>query len=169
LGAIAALAPASAEAEESRFGRYDIQTLFAIGKNVDRNEVQYGIRLDQDCVPYGDAPVYGYWRQYEQGPSVTENLNMLDRTVYGIKNQTVVKRGADESKVLMTLRSTDRPIAVVTHKRDGKCVAETYAHINGISALLHTVFVHVAGFLSVDWIEIRGTASGRPIIEHVKH
>jgi hypothetical protein len=169
VAASVALVPGGAGASESRFGKHDIQTLFAIGKNVDRNEVQYGIRLDQNCVPYGNAPVYAYWRQYEEGPTVTEDLNMLDRTVYGIKSQAVVKRSPEESKVLMTIKATDRPIAVVLHQRDGKCIADPIAVINGSPARLERVFVHVKSWLNVDYIEIKGSANGKAIVEHVKH
>jgi hypothetical protein len=158
-----------ARADETRFGRYDVQTLFAVGKNTNKNEVQYGIRLDQDCLPVGDAPVYAYWRDYEKGPTVTSDLTVLDRSVYGIKSQTVVSRSPEESKVVMTVRSTERPIAVFTHKQGGRCVGETVARINGISALMNSVFVHLAGLFSVDWVEIKGTANGRPVIEHIKH
>ena len=157
-------------AADSRFGPNDVRTLFEIGKNLDRNVVQYGIRLDKDCVPVGDEPIYAYWRQFEKGPDVTEDLNFLDKQGYGIKGEWVVKRDPAGSKVLMTLRATDRPIAVLVKKNDdGKCVADTIAKINGEQAHLERVFVHVAGFLKIDWIEIRGTsvASGKPAIERV--
>src|SRR3954471_20616120 len=152
----------TAQADGSRFGANDIRTLFAIGKNLDRNEVQYGIRLDKDCLPVGDEPIYAYWRQFEQGPEVTEDLNFLDKQGYGIKGEWVTKRGAaDGSKVLMTLRATDRPIAVIVKKNDdGKCSAEAITTINGGPAHLDRVFVHVAGFLKVDWVEIRGQKDG---------
>jgi hypothetical protein len=166
---VLALAPA-ARADHPRFGPNDLRTLFVIGKNIDRNEVQYGIRLDQDCVPVGKEPLYAYWRQFERGPNVTEDLNFLDETVYGIKEQKVVKRAADESKVLMTLKATpDRMVAVITRRRDGKCVAESIAFINKAPALLERVFVHVAGFLKVDWIEISGLSNGNRVVERVKH
>ena len=161
-----------ARADDPRFWSNDVRTLFAIGKNIDRDEVQYGIHLDKDCVPIGNEPIYAYWRQIEQGPNVTEDLNALDRTVYGIKGQWVTKRSRsadEESKVLMTLRATsDRSIAVITRKRDGKCIADPIATINGGPARLERVFVHIAGFLSVDWIDIKGTVSGKPVVEHVK-
>lgn len=162
---------ATALADASRFGPNDVRTLFAIGKNLDRNEVQYGIRLDKDCVPVGDEPVYAYWRQFEQGPEVTEDLNFLDKQGYGIKGEWVTKRAADGSKVLMKLRATeDRGIAVIVKKADnGKCVGDAIATINGQPAHLSRVFVHVAGFLKVDWIEIKGTnvANGQAVVERI--
>src|SRR4051812_47225394 len=98
-------APSAAHAE-GRFGDHDVRTMFVIGKNTDKNEVQFGIRLDADCLPIGDEPIYNYWRQYEKGPEVTEDLNFLDKTGYGIKRQKVEERSAAGSKVVMQLRAT---------------------------------------------------------------
>ena len=162
----------TARAGGPRFGPNDIRALFAIAKNIDRDEVRYAIRLDKDCMPVGDAPLHAYWQQIEQGPDVVEDLNILDRTVYGIEGQWILKRTADESKVLMTLKATPkRGIAVITRKRDGKCVADSIATINGKPAHLESVFVHIPGFLKVDWIEIKGTdvAASQPVVERVKH
>lgn len=158
-----------AAAGDPRFWANDIRTLFFIGKSDDRDEVHYGIHLDKDCMPIGNEPVYVYWQQIEQGPNVTEDLNFLDRTVYGVKSQSVTKRSPEESRVVMTLRATsDRSITVVTKKQEGQCVADSIAMIGGVPARLDRVFVHVAGWLSVDWIDIKGTVSGRPIVERVK-
>ena len=160
----------AARADGPRFGPHDVRAIFAIAKNIDRDEVRYGIRLDQDCVPVGDAPVYAYWQQIEQGPNVVEDLNFLDRTVYGIDGQWVLKRGTDASKVLMTLKATPkRGIAILTRRRDGKCRAESIATIEGRPARLESVFVHIPGFLKVDWIDIRGSdvATGASVVERV--
>ncbi len=172
LAFVAIVTYAGVAAADSRFGPYDVRTLFEIGKNLDRNVVQYGIRLDKDCVPIGDEPIYAYWRQFEKGPDVTEDLNFLDKQGYGIKGEWVTKRDPAGSKVLMTLRATDRPIAVLVKKGDdGKCVGDSIAKINGEQAHLEKVFVHVKSWLNVDWVEIRGTsvASGKPIVERVNH
>ena len=161
---------APAVADDARFGPNDVRTVFFIGKNDDRNQVQYGIHLDKACVPIGDEPVYAYWRQLERGPDVVEDLNLLDKTVYGIREQKVLERSPEKSKVLMTLKATpDRGIAILTHLRDGKCVADPVAFINKEASTLQSVFVHVAGFMSVDWIEIRGVLNGTPVVERVKH
>src|SRR5262245_17335361 len=109
--ALAAIAGAvtvapSAHADESRFGPHDVRTVFAIGKNLDKNEVQYGVRLDEQCRPQSEEPMYAYWRQFEQGPEVTEDLNFLDKTAYGIKMQTVQLRSERGTKIVMTLRAT---------------------------------------------------------------
>lgn len=47
-----------APASELRFGANDLQTLFFISKSDDRNRVDYGMRLDSRCAPYGEEPVF---------------------------------------------------------------------------------------------------------------
>jgi hypothetical protein len=156
---------------EGRFGPHDVRTIFVIGKNTDRNEVQYGIRLDADCVPVSEEPIYAYWRQYEKGPEVTEDLNFLDKTGYGIKKQKVEERKASGSKVVLTLRATsDRPIAVYLRKEKNACVAEPLTYISGTSARLERIHVQLSGPLSVSYIEIRGVRSDnkQPIVERAK-
>ena len=151
------------------FGANDVRTLFAIKKSENKNEVRYGIHLDDTCQPVGSEPIFGYWQELETGPNVVADLGVFAKKAYGIKGQWVQKRAADESKVLMNLKATpDRGILVTTKKKDGKCVAETLVTINKEPALLEQVFVHIAGFLSVDWIELRGLRLGRPSVERVK-
>jgi len=168
---VVALSPV-AEADESRFGPHDVRTVFAIGKNLDKNEVQYGVRLDDQCRPTSDEPIYAYLRQFEQGPEITEDLNFLDKTAYGIKSQVIQLRTERGTKIVMTLRATsERGIAVVVRKdaTTGSCTAEALAFINNTPARLQRVFVHVAGFLSVDYIELSGTRvdNGKPIVERI--
>lgn len=165
------LAPV-AHADESRFGPHDVRTVFAIGKNLDKNEVQYGVKLDDQCRTVGDEPVYAYWRQFEQGPEVTEDLNFLDKTAYGIKSQTVQLKTERGTKIVMTLKATsERGIAIVVRKDGATCTAEALAFINGVPSRLKRVYVHVAGFLSVDYIELSGTRmdDGKPIVERIAH
>jgi hypothetical protein len=170
LVAFAVLAPA-AHAGEPRFGPHDVRTVFVIGKNLDRNEVQYGIRLDDQCQPVSSEPVYAYWRQFEQGPEVTEDLNFLDETAYGIRMQTVQSPPNKPKKIVMTLRATsERGIAIVPRKEGTACAADALAFIARVPARLQRVYVKVAGFLSVDYIELSGIRldNGEPISERIK-
>jgi hypothetical protein len=164
---LALLAASPAAHANPRFGASDIHTLFVIAKSDDRNEVHYGIHLAADCTPVGDEPIFAYWQQVEKGPNVVEDLNFLDRTVYGVKNQSVTKRAPDESKVLMTLKASDRVVAIIVKKRDGRCVSDAIATIAGQPGHLDRVFVHVAGLFRVDWLEIRGSSGGKPVVERV--
>ncbi len=160
----------TAHADERRFRANDIRTLFAIAKNTNRNEVQYGVKLDDECQPVGNEPVYAYWRDFEKGPEVTDDLSAIERSLYGVREQRVLARAPGESKILMSLKATpQRGIAIFVRKRDGKCVSESIATINGAPARLERIFVHVAGLMSVDWVELRGQLNGQPAIERVKH
>lgn len=166
IGAVAPLAHAG-----GRFGPHDVRTMFVIGKNTDRNEVQFGIRLDADCVPIGEEPIYPYWRQFEKGPDVTEDLNFLDKTGYGIKSQKVEERSPSGSKVVMRLRATsNRTIGIYTRKENNACVADALTYISGVSAKLQRIHVQLSGPLSVDYIDIRGvrTDNNAPISERAK-
>lgn len=159
-----------ASADDPRFGANDIRSTFVISKNIDHNVVEYGIHLDKDCLPIGSEPMYAYWRQYDKGPNITEDLNFLDKTVYGIKDQSVLHRGSDDARIRLTVKAApDRPVTIIIKKTDGKCSAESLGTISGTTARLKEVYVHVAGIMSVDWVEIRGTANGQPIVERVKH
>jgi hypothetical protein len=156
---------------EGRFGPYDVRTLFVIGKNTDRNEVQYGIRLDAECVPVGDEPIYAYWRQYEKGPEVTEDLNFLDKTGYGIKSQKVEQRSPSGSRVVLRLRAaSDRTIGIDVRKEGKACVADTLAFISGTASRLQRIHVQLSGPLSIDYIELRGVRADnkQPIVERTK-
>jgi hypothetical protein len=171
LASLATLLVAPPAFAEGRFGPYDIRTLFAIDKSNDRNRVEYGIRLDKDCVPAGSEPVYAYWRQYERGPEVTDDLNFGDRTVYGIKDQHVDVQPGGGTRVVIRLRATSsRSIGIYVRKERGVCVADSMTFIAGTPARLNLIHVELAGFLSVRWIELRGqrTDSGQPIVERVK-
>jgi len=159
------------QAAQSRFGPHDVRAVFVIGKSDDRNQVQYGIRLDAECVPVGDEPVYAYWRNYEKGGELTEDLNWMDRKAYAVKGQWVRERSPAGSKVLLTLKATDeRGIAIMTKKQDGKCVAEAVATIDGQPAKLEKIFLQLKGWASVDYIDISGVrlSTGKPVTERVK-
>jgi len=171
LGLLLAVCAAPLARAEGRFGPNDVRTMFVIGKNTDRNQVQFGIRLDADCVPIGNEPIYPYWRQFEKGPEVTEDLNFLDRTGYGIKNQRVEQRSPSGSKVVMQLRATpDRSIGVYTRKEGTACVADAVTYINKVPAHLKRIHVQLSGPLSIDYIEISGTKvdDNAAIVERAK-
>ena len=87
----------TAHADERRFRANDIRTLFAIAKNTNRNEVQYGVKLDDECQPVGNEPVYAYWRDFEKGPEVTDDLSAIERSLYGVREQRVLASAASPS------------------------------------------------------------------------
>lgn len=151
----------------SLFGPFDIHSLFSIGQSIDRDEVHYGIHLDSQCRPDGKDAVFPYWRRADK---TIENLGVVDQAIYGIKEQTPMPAAEGESKLLVTLKATsERSVAVFVKKENGSCVARSIATIDHKPAELVSVYAHVGGILAgVDWIELRGTFEGKPIVERVR-
>jgi hypothetical protein len=154
------VAPAARAGTPVRFGPHDVQTTFAIGKSDDGNQVQYGLRLDEDCRPVGEEPVVGYWRMYDDGPDAPLlPLSWLDRTAYGIDRQVLSPQGPAGPTVVMAIRTAPRrEIELwVSQAPDGTCLASARTRINGRTALLKLIYIKLSGPF-VSWVEIRGVA-----------
>ena len=148
-------------------------TVFFINKSDDHNRVDYGLRMDADCNPFGGEAVFQYWREFENAPPVrTHGLNMLERIAYGISDQHIVKHAPTRDEWLVRLKQLPtRPITITTQKlADGKCAASGRTTINGAEADLASVYVKLAGLMSVDYIEIHGKnrQTGADITERVR-
>jgi hypothetical protein len=156
------------EAQETRPALRDPRSVFFIQRNKNRNEVHYGIRLDDGCAPLGDEPVYNYWLRLEEGPGVTKPVQLFQQAGYGIARQTV-RAGAVE----IVLRALDdRPVRVTASKReDGRCAVEAFLDIAGAPARFDKAFVFAEeGFLlpSVKYVELYGMREdGSPVRERI--
>lgn len=161
----------TAGADEVRFGRHDVPTIFFISKSDDKNRVDYGIRLDADCAPVGNDAVFPYWRELENPPVRIHGINFLERIPYGISDQGLVRRFATGAEYSIRLRQLDRVVGVSLRKQtDGTCTATPRARVGGVTAILVSVFVKLTGPMSVAYIDIHGKDfnSGAPIDERVK-
>ena len=77
--------PGSASAGDTDFGPNDLQTVFYISKSDDKNRVDYGMRLDSHCAPFGQDPVFPYWREFEPPPPVrTKPMGAFSKLGYGV-------------------------------------------------------------------------------------
>ena len=131
-----------------------IPSALFVSKSENKNQVHYGVRVDERCAFSSSAPVYGYWRMLERGQAATEPLLSREETAYGIASQRVTG-----DVVTVTLRALPtRPIAVhVERAEDGTCGAWAVTMIEGHRARLFNV--HVAlGFLRVDHLVLTGYA-----------
>jgi hypothetical protein len=163
----------SARASEVPFGANDLRTLFFIAKSDDRNRVDYGMRLDSRCAPYGDEPVFPYWREFEPPPPVrTHPMGAFAKMGYGISTQRVVQRTAAGGETTMKLKQVGRMISITTSRgANGRCSAVVRTKIANLqTADLISIFVKLAGPLSVSYIDIKGRnpATAKPIEERVK-
>jgi Domain of unknown function (DUF4833) len=143
------LVSGSAHAEQT------IPSVLFVSKSENKNQVHYGLHLDDSCGFAGSAPVYPYWRMLEKGPNDTEPLLEREQRAYGIERQDV-----QGDVVRVTLRALpNRPIGVrVLRAVDGSCTATAETTISGRAARLFNV--HVAlGFLHVDHLVLQGWAA----------
>jgi hypothetical protein len=146
-----------------------VQSVFFIAKSENKNQVHYGIRLDEQCAPVGETPVFAYWRMLEHGPLATEPLLPRELRAYGLARQSA-ERGPLGGRVSVTLNAMPkRAIVIESAPGEGTCTAVAKAVINGIPATLTSVFVQLRWPFGVDHLEIAGHAitDGRFVRERV--
>jgi hypothetical protein len=173
IGFASLAAPTSARASEPSFGANDLQTVFFIAKSDDKNRVDYGMRLDTRCVPYGQEPVFPYWREFEPPPPVrTKPMGTFSKLGYGISMQKVLKRSGAGGEHAIKLKQVDRLIYITTSKGpNGRCSALVRTKIGSVdNAELVSIFVKLSGPLSVAYVDIKGKdpATGRKLEERLR-
>jgi hypothetical protein len=169
-----ALSPPNARGSDApRFGHDDVATVFYIAKSENRNRVDFGVKLDGNCQPRGDEPVFPYWRMLEESPVTLEGLSTGEPRAYGIGRQYVHDRSRAGSWVHVELRAlSSRPIGVLTLRNSsGRCDAAARMTIRGQESHLHHVFVQLGGGLipRPDWIQLVGRTvrDDRPVRERI--
>jgi hypothetical protein len=149
----------TAFASDPSFGRHDVQTLFFIAKSDDRNRVDYAMRLDTNCAPFGEDPVFPYWREFEGAPPVrTKSMGAFAKMGYGISTQRTLKRTMAGGEHVIRLKQVERVLFITTTKGvDGACSALVRTKIAGVEyAELRSIYVKLSGPLSVAYIDIKG-------------
>ena len=176
LAAAIASLPSPAGAGEPTFFPFDVQTVFFISKSDDRNRVDYGIHLDEKCVPQKDDAVFQYWREFENAPPVRlHTLGMIEYIPYGISEQRTVRKTPNGGYHVVRLRQFGTtPIGIFTKKEaDGHCSSEARTLINGKEAIFLSVFVklgHGGIAPSVEYVDIHGKDpdSGQDVAERIR-
>jgi hypothetical protein len=147
---------------------HSVRSVFFIAKSENKNQVHYGIRLDETCAPVGDAPVFVYWRMLERGPFETEPLLAREAPAYGFV-QTTVLRDRRGGRVMVTLNALPkRPIAIESAPAGAACAATAKTTISGTPAFLTSVYVQLRWPLGVEYIMLwGGAANGLVVHERV--
>jgi hypothetical protein len=158
---------AAADAGAASAPPRDPRSVFFIQRNKNRNEVHYGVHVDEQCRPLGGEPVYNYWLRLEEGPDVTKPVQLFQQAGYGISRQTVAPTGVE-----VVLRALDeRPITIVTSPTPQGCGAEGFLVIAGTRARFDKAFVFAEDGLvlpDVKYVELYGTAAdGTAVRERV--
>jgi hypothetical protein len=164
-----------ASAGEPPFGRFDVQTTFFISKSDNHNRVDYGIHLDEHCVPTRGDAVYFYWRDLEKAPGRVRTPGILDRLGYGISEQKALLRAPKEGVYMVKLRQLPvKPVQITTtQSSDGRCTTQARATINGKESELSYAFVKLnkGGLMpSVDYVDIHGKdlQTGQEVVERMR-
>lgn len=134
-------------------------SVFHIDRNKNRNQVHYGVHVDDRCKPVGDAPVYNYWLRREEDPPVVQPVKYFQQAAYGFQKQNIESDG----RIEVRLRALpDRQLVVRVASVAGGCKAETFMTIDGKQAYLDKVFVFAdEGILlpTVRYIELFGRSN----------
>jgi hypothetical protein len=134
-------------------------SVFHIDRNKNRNQVHYGVHVDDNCQPIGDEPVYNYWLRREEDPPVVQPLKYIQQAAYGFQKQNIESDG----RIEVRLRALpDRQLVVRVASVGGGCKAETFMTIDGKQAYLDKVFVFAEeGILlpTVRYIELFGRSN----------
>jgi hypothetical protein len=147
-----------------------VRSVFFISKSENRNQVHYGVRVDDHCRPEGEKPMYGYWRDFEVGPTATSALLKHEQSAYGLTDPRWVRPAQEGGQIRIGLRGfPDRPLTVETYRgRDG-CRARAYTTIKKSPAVLRSIYVEIGFLFSIDYVLLRGyiAADGRAVEEKV--
>ena len=137
-----------------------LTSVLFVSKSENKNQVHYGVHLDDRCEFTSGAPVFAYWRMLERGPNATEPLLPREQRGYGIAKQEV--HGDTVRFMLRALPA--RPITIyVSRTPDGTCTARAETTIAGVVARLFNV--HIAlGFLRIDHLLLTGWAATGQVV-----
>ncbi|HEX7670848.1 MAG TPA: DUF4833 domain-containing protein [Polyangiaceae bacterium] len=160
-------------ASDPSFGPHDIETLFSIAKSNDRNRVDYAMRLDANCAPAGEDPVFPYWREFERSPPVrTKSMGAFSKMGYGVSAQRTLQRTNAGSEYAIRLKQVDRLLFITTTKDEGgRCSSLVRMKIANVEyASLRSIYVKLSGPLSVAYIDIKGQnlATGQLLEERLR-
>ena len=161
---------AAAAPDLLRYSR-PLASVFFLAKSENRNQVHYAIRVDDRCRPKGHAPVYGYWRDYEEGPKVTSKLLDHEMPAYGLTKQRLAEPAGEGGKVRFALRGfPDRHITVQTFKAVRGCRAWAMTRITGAQAILQSLYVEIGFLFSIDYVLLKGVriTDGKALKEKVE-
>jgi hypothetical protein len=138
----------------------EIPSAFFVAKSQNKNQVHYGVRVDDACLPTINAPVWPYWRMLERSPQATERLEEREQKYFGIERQEV--EGPTVRIVLRGLPS--RPVVIQTWREpNGTCMSASTMTISGSLRRLYNVYVAIK-LLGVDYLQLTGWADDGAVV-----
>lgn len=147
-----------------------VSSVFHIEKSENKNQVHYAVRVDERCRPAGKAPVYAYWRDFEDGPKAVSPLLQHEQPAYGLTEPRSIELNESGGEVRIGMRGfPDRALRIVTFSQVGACRARAFTPIQGQPAVLTAIYVELGFLFSVDHVLVRGVrvSDGRQVKEKV--
>lgn len=146
----------------------DLDSIIYLTKNTNRNQVHYGVKVDEKCRPLADTPSYAYWRMREKGPEKRAELMFWEQPGYGVRQPKEVQVDAASGSFDLTIRGVpERKIQLKTFSTDSGCKAGAFTKIGGEQAQLERIDIEVSGWANVHKVEIHGHSidTGLPVSE----
>lgn len=141
---VALVGRTQAQAQAVPFGAYDVHSAFYVAKSENQNQVHYGVRLDAQCRPLQDAPVFAYWRRLRAETRVDEPLEGMGVYVYGASDEQEVRTTATGSIIALHVKALKRvPIEIEVTRTDSGCTVVPYLTLQGERARLSYAFVQL--------------------------
>lgn len=171
LVALAVLANAQSGLADSPAARgaFDPTSVFIVAKSENKNQVHYGVRLDEACNVVGPSPLYGYWRMLEKKGEIEPILSREVRA-YGLAPVQRIEKTGDATTIYARMNAIpDRQLRVTVARAGGRCEAQATFSIAGETAHLRLIYIRLSWPFGVDYILLRGSrmADGRLVEEKI--
>ncbi len=150
-------------------GARDLASVFLVAKSENKNQVHYGVRVDQACNVIGTSPLYGYWRMLEKNGEIEPILSREIRA-YGLHPvQRIEKTGGATTIHARMNAIPDRQLRVTVARTAAGCEAQATIPIAGADAQLRLIYIRLAWPFGVDYILLRGArmADGHSVEEKI--
>jgi Domain of unknown function (DUF4833) len=150
-------------------GPHDPASVFLVAKSENKNQVHYGVRLDQDCNVVGTNPLYGYWRMLEKKGEIEPILSREVRA-YGLAPVQRIEKTGDATTIYARMNAIpDRQLRVTVERTATGCAAQAAMPIAGADAQLRLIYIRLSWPFGVDYVLLRGsrTADGHTVEEKI--
>jgi len=148
---------------------YDPTSVFLVAKSENKNQVHYGVKLDEACNVVGTNPLYGYWRMLEKKGEIEPILSREVRA-YGLDPAQRIEKAGDATTIYARLNAIpDRLLRVTVVRTAGRCQAQATMSIAGTDAHLRLIYIRLAWPFGVDYVLLRGSrmADGHSVEEKI--
>jgi hypothetical protein len=147
-----------------------VDSAFFITRSENRNQVHYGVHVDEECRPKGTHPVHAYWRMLEKGAKETEPLLALEGPAYGLMDAQEVLNTPTGWRVRVRLRAySQRAIEIAVTRENGVCTTQTWMTLNGAVTQLDNIYVRTQWPIGLNYIRLAGvTSDGRAVSELIR-